>query len=166
MEVLHLTRTETGRMLMFTSIGFICGSILIDTVARRVLNSYKKTLLGGQVLFLGLMCGVLGPMEMVPAPLLAAWFFAIGLAVSSGVMIYPIIRNTFPLRIVGTALTSINFFVLLGAAVTQNLMGIIIDNLVHGKGGVTPEAFHAAFLFPIIGLALAILLYLPAKERM
>jgi len=166
MEALHLTRTETGRMLMFTSIGFICGSMVTDTIARRVLNSYKKTLLWGQLLLLGLMCGLLGPMERVPAPVLAGWFFAIGLAVSSGVMIYPIIRNTFHVRIVGTALTSLNFFVLMGAAVTQNLMGVIIDAFVHKKGGVTPEAFHAAFLFPIIGLALAILLYLPAKERM
>ncbi|HZV82550.1 MAG TPA: MFS transporter [Geobacteraceae bacterium] len=165
MEVLHLTRTETGRLLMFTSIGFICGSMFTDTIARKVLNSYKKTLLIGQVLLTLLMCGVLGPMESLSPLLLAAWFFSIGLAVSSGVMIYPIIRNTFPVRIVGTALTSLNFFVLMGAAVTQHLMGVIIDHLAHEKGGVTPVAFHAAFLFPIIGLALAVLFYLPAKEK-
>jgi len=166
MEVLHLTRTETGRLLMFTSIGFICGSMLTDTIARKLLGSYKKTLLAGQVLLALLMCGLLGPMEHASSLLLAAWFFAIGLAVSSGVMIYPIIRNTFPVRIVGTALTSLNFFVLMGAAVTQHLMGVIIDIIAHKKGGVTPEAFHAAFLFPIIGLVVAILLYLPAKEKM
>ncbi len=112
------------------------------------------------------MCGTLGPMEAVSRPLLAAWFFAIGLAVSSGVMIYPIIRNSFPVRIVGTALTSLNFFVLMGAAVIQNLMGVIIDIYAHEKGGVTPDAFHAAFLMPIAGLAVAILLYLPVKEKM
>jgi len=161
MEVLHLTRTETGRLLMFTSIGFICGSMVTDTIARRVFHSYKKTLLWGQLLLALLMCGVLGPMERLATLPLMAWFFAIGVVVSSGVMIYPIIRNTFPVRIVGTALTSLNFFVLMGAAVTQHLMGIIINN----KGGVTPEAFHTAFLFPIIGLVVAILLYLPAKER-
>jgi sugar phosphate permease len=166
MEVLHLTRTETGRLLMFTSIGFICGSMVTDTIARKVLGSYKKTLLGGQFLLALLMCGVLGPMERLTTLPLMAWFFAIGVAVSSGVMIYPIIRNSFPVRIVGTALTSLNFFVLMGAAMTQHLMGVIINTLSHDKGGVTLEAFHAAFLFPIIGLAAAILLYLPAKEKM
>jgi len=165
MEVLHLTRTETGRLLMFTSIGFICGSMVTDTIARRVLGSYKKTLLAGQLLLLVLMCGVLGPMERLSSLPLAAWFFAIGIAVSSGVMIYPIVRNMFPVRIVGTALTSLNFFVLMGAAVTQHLMGVIIDAFVHRKGGMTPEAFHAAFLLPIIGLAVTILLYLPVKEK-
>ena len=166
MEVLHLTRTETGRLLMFTSIGFICGSMVTDTIARKILGSYKKTLLGGQLLLALLMCGVLGPMEQLTTLPLMAWFFAIGVAVSSGVMIYPIIRNSFPVRIVGTALTSLNFFVLMGAAMTQHLMGVIINTLSHDKGGVTPQAFHAAFLFPIIGLAAAILLYLPAKEKM
>jgi len=32
---------------------------------------------------------------MIPQPLLAGVFFVIGLAVSSGVMIYPIIRSMF-----------------------------------------------------------------------
>jgi len=166
MEVLHLTRTETGRLLMFTSLGFICGSMFTDTIARKVLHSYKKTLLAGQALLALLMCGVLGPMERLSPLPLAVWFFAIGLAVSSGVMIYPIIRNSFAVRIVGTALTSLNFFVLMGAAVTQHLMGVIIDHLAHEKGGVTPVAFHAAFLFPIVGLMVAVLLYLPAEEKM
>jgi sugar phosphate permease len=165
MEILHLTRTETGRMLMFTSIGFICGSTVTDTIARKVFNCYKKTLLAGQALLALLMCGVLGPAEGLSHPLLAAWFFAIGLMVSSGVMIYPIVRNMFPVRIVGTALTSLNFFVLMGAATTQHLMGFIIDRLSRATGSITPAAFHTAFMVPVAGLAIAVLLYLPAKEH-
>ena len=165
MEVLQLSRTEAGRMLMFTSIGFIAGSLVIDLIARKVFHSYKKTLLAGQTLLLILMSGFLGWGESLPEGLLALWFFCIGLAVSSGVMIYPIIRNSFRVEIVGTALTSLNFFVLMGAAITQHLMGIIIENLGKSSGGMAPGAFHAAFLFPMIGLAAAILLYLPVKER-
>lgn len=164
MEILHLPRTEAGSMLMYTSIGFIVGSLLVDTIARKFFRSYKKTLLSGQFILLLLMSGFLGWGESVPAALLPAWFFCIGIAVSSGVMIYPIIRNSFRVEIVGTALTSLNFFVLMGAAVTQHLMGIIIESLGKG-GGMTADSFHAAFLFPMIGLAAAILLYLPVKER-
>jgi sugar phosphate permease len=164
MEILHLSRTGAGQMLMYTSIGFICGSMVNDVIARRVFKSHKKTLLAGQALLTLLMCGVLGPAESVPVYLLALWFFVIGLAVSTGVMIYPIIRNMFPVAIVGTALTSLNFFVLMGAAVTQHLMGIIVEH-ASGGGALTASAFHAAFLFPIIGLAVSIVLYLPVKER-
>jgi len=163
MEILHLPRTEAGSMLMYTSIGFIIGSLLVDTIARKIFRSYKKTLLCGQSMLLLMMSGFLGWGESVPTAVLPAWFFCIGVAVSCGVMIYPIIRNSFRVEIVGTALTSLNFFVLMGAAVTQHLMGVIIEGF--GKdGGMTAAAFHAAFLFPMIGLAAAILLYLPVKE--
>lgn len=164
MEILHLSRTQTGSMLMYTSIGFISGSLAIDFVARKVFSSQKKTMLFGQTLLLLLMSGFLGWGEALPSALYPLWFFGIGVAVSGGVMIYPIIRNSFRVEIVGTALTSLNFFVLMGAAVTQHLMGLIIEYM--GKGGaMTPHSFHVAFLFPMIGLAAAILLYLPVKEK-
>jgi len=67
-------------------------------------------------------------------------------------------------RIVGTALTSLNFFVLLGAAVTQQVMGLIVGSYSRGATATLPQAFHAAFCFPVIGLAVAIVLYLFARD--
>ncbi|NVO00834.1 MAG: MFS transporter [Geobacteraceae bacterium] len=164
MEILHLSRTQTGSMLMYTSIGFISGSLTIDYAVRKIFHSHKRTMLFGQTLLLFLMSGFLGWGESIQTALYPLWFFGIGVAVSGGVMIYPIIRNSFRVEIVGTALTSLNFFVLMGAAVTQHLMGLIIEHL--GKGGsMTPHAFHIAFLFPMIGLAAAILVYLPVDEK-
>ncbi len=164
MEVLHLSREATGRMLMFTSLGFMAGSTVTDTIARRVFRSYKKTLLAGQLLLLCLMSAFLGWAEIIPRPLLMFVFFCIGLAVSSGVMIYPIIRSMFPVRIVGTALTSLNFFVLMGAAVTQQVMGLIIGSIGGNSAEMQAQAFHAAFLFPLTGLAMTIVLFLLARD--
>ena len=164
MQVLHLTRQGTGRMLMFTSLGFIAGSLVNDTIARRVLRSYKKMLLAGQTaLFLFMIC-FLTTAQVLPEMARGALFFAIGLAVSTGVMIYPIIRSMFPLRIVGTALTSLNYCVLLGAAVTQQLMGIIIGACGGNAESAPPHAFRAAFSLPVAGLALAIILFLFARD--
>jgi sugar phosphate permease len=164
MEVLHLSREATGNMLMFTSLGFIAGSTVTDSIARRFFRSYKKTLLAGQLALALLMTGFLGWVELLPQPLLMAVFFAIGLAVSSGVMIYPIIRTMFPVQIVGTALTSLNFFVLMGAATTQQLMGVIIGAWNRPASGVNPSAFHMAFLLPVVCLAAAIPLFLTARD--
>jgi sugar phosphate permease len=164
MEVLHLSREATGRTLMYTSLGFIAGSTLTDTIARRFFHSYKKTLLAGQLALLLLMTGFLGWAELLPQPLLMIVFFAIGLAVSSGVMIYPIIRAMFPVRIVGTALTSLNFFVLMGAASTQQIMGVIIGAQKHTSPGADAGAYHSAFLLPVVCLAAAIVLFLPAHD--
>ena len=164
MEVLHLTRAATGSMLMFTSFGFIVGSSFVDTVARRVFHSYKKTLLAGQLLLLLLMTAFLGWAEVIPQPLLAVVFFVIGLAVSSGVMIYPIIRSMFRVEIVGTALTSLNFYVLMGAAVTQQIMGIIVGSYGGRADSISSVALHGAFLFPVAALVLALILYSRARE--
>jgi sugar phosphate permease len=164
MEVLHFSRAETGQTLMFTSLGFIAGSTVTDSIARRVFRSYKKTLLAGQLALAILMTGFLGWVELLPQPLLMALFFAIGLAVSSGVMIYPIIRAMFPVQIVGTALTSLNFFVLMGAATTQQAMGIIIGACNRSTPTVHPTAFHTAFLLPVVLLALAIMLFAFARD--
>lgn len=163
-EVLHLTRESTGRLLMCTAAGFIAGSTVIDTVARRLFRSYKKTFLTGQALLLLLMTGFLGWLALLASPLRAAVFFFLGLAVSSGVMIYPIIRSMFPLRITGTALTSLNFFVLLGAALTQQLMGMILGTLRVAGAAAPAAAYRAAFLFPILGLAAAAIACCFARE--
>jgi sugar phosphate permease len=164
MEALRLSRAAAGRFLMCTSLGFIAGSMVIDTIARKVFRSYKKTLVVGQVMLLALMSGFLGWADVLPQPFLAALFFAIGLAVSSGVMIYPIIRSMFRVAIVGTALTSLNFFVLMGAAVTQQVMGLIIGSFGRETTGTVPRAFHGAFLVPVSGLAMAIVFYLFARD--
>lgn len=164
MEVLHLSREATGSMLMFTSLGFIVGSSFVDTAARRFFRSYKKTLLAGQLVLLLLMTAFLGWAETLPQSLLAGVFFVIGIAVSSGVMIYPIIRSMFRVDIVGTALTSLNFYVLMGAAVTQQVMGVIVGSYGEPAGSISAGAFHTAFVFPVAGLALAIILYSRARE--
>ncbi len=164
MDVLHLSREAAGSMLMFTSFGFIVGSSLVDTVARRFFRSYKKTLLAGQLVLLLFMSAFLGWAEAVPRPMLAGVFFIIGVAVSSGVMVYPIIRAMFPVGIVGTALTSLNFYVLMGAAVIQQVMGVIVGSYGDVAGSISAEAFHAAFMFPMAGLAIAIVLYSRVRE--
>ena len=164
MDVLHLSRAATGRMLMFTALGFIAGSMVTDTIARKLFRSYKKTLLAGQMMLLVFMSCFLGIAELLPLPLLAVLFFAIGLAVSSGVMIYPIIRSMFRVEIVGTALTSLNFFVLMGAATTQQVMGVIVGAVGSGAPGALPKGYHAAFAFPIAGLAVAIVLFMFARD--
>ncbi|MDD2851016.1 MAG: MFS transporter [Desulfuromonadaceae bacterium] len=164
MEVLHLPREKAGSMLMFTSLGFIVGSSMIDTVARRVFGSYKKTLLAGQTVLLIFMSAFFGWAEAIPQALLSAVFFIIGMAVSSGVMIYPIIRSMFRVNIVGTALTSLNFYVLMGAAVTQQVMGIIVGSYGGAAGSISSQALHSAFLFPVAALAFSIILFSRAGE--
>lgn len=164
-EVMHLSRTQTGQMLMFVSVGFVVGSYLSDLCVRRLFaGSQKRMLIVGQALLAVLMTAFLGWGDQLPPALLAIALFLLGVAVSSGVLIYPIIRASFPVSIVATAMTSLNFFVLLGAAVTQQVMGMIIGAQTPTGGISPPTAYHSAFLLPIVGLVVAIGLYTFARD--
>ena len=160
MQLLGMSREGAGKLLMWTSVGFIIGSPLMDRLAQRLFRSYSRTLLAGQFCLVALMTGFLGWLPLLPQWGLMLYFLAIGLTVSSGVMIYPITRGNVPVAMVGTGLTSLNFFVLLGAAMTQQAMGILIERC----GGYGPAAFQAAFALPLIGLAASSLLFLKARN--
>ena len=164
MEAVGMDRTGAGRVLLFTSLGFIAGCLILGRVTERLFKSKKRTLLAGQVLLLCLMTLMLGPAETLPRSLLYGAFFIIGVGVSSGVTIYPFVREMFPVKIIATALTSLNFFVLMGAASVQHLMGYVIERYPRSPAGYPPEAYHTAFLIPIGGLLLAILLFTGARD--
>jgi sugar phosphate permease len=164
MEAVGMERAAAGRVLLFTSLGFIIGSALQGRITIRLFGSHKKTLLAGQTLLLLLMTIMLGPAERLPRILVEAAFFLIGIAVSSGVTIYPMVREMFPVRIVATALTSLNFFVLMGAAMIQQGMGLYIERFPKGPSGYPPEAYHGAFLIPVCSLACAIVLFLFVRD--
>ena len=164
MEAAGMGRAEAGKVLLFTSLGFIIGSALQGRITNRLFGSHKKTLLFGQTLLLILMTIMFGPAERLPRIFLEGAFFLIGIAVSSGVAIYPMIREMFPVRIVATALTSLNFFVLMGAAMVQQGMGLYIERFPKGPAGYPPQAYHGAFLMPVCGLALALLCFLFVAE--
>ncbi len=160
MHLIGLTREGAGKMLMWTSVGFIIGSMLTDRIARTVFHSYSRTLLVGQLCLAALMSGFLGWLTLLPLWTLPIYFLGIGLTVSTGVMIYPIIRASVPVTMVGTGLTSLNFFVLMGAAVAQQGMGVVIAHC----GGYTPEGFRAAFSLPVAGLLLTSLTFIFARN--
>lgn len=160
MHLIGLSRDGAGAMLMWTSVGFIIGSMLTDRIARTVFHSYSRTLLAGQLSLTLLMTGFLGWLVVLPHWALVCYFLGIGLTVSSGVMIYPIIRASVPVAMVGTGLTSLNFFVLMGAAVAQQGMGLVITRY----GGYTLEGFRAAFSLPVAGLLLTSLLFMFARN--
>lgn len=164
MDALGLSRAAAGNVLLFTSLGFIAGCLVIGKISDRVLKSRKWTLFLGQLALLLLMTLMLGPAERLSRPLLALAFFAVGLAVSSGVTIYPMIREMFPAGISATAMTALNFFVVIGAAAVQQVMGIAIGHFPRTAGAYPPAAYHHAFLIPIIGLACAVLLFIFVRD--
>ena len=145
MEAVGLSRSEAGTILLCTSVGFISGSLLVGKAVDRLGGSLEKTILCGQAL------------------LLAAVFLAIGLVSASGVIIYPLARRLVPSHSAATAMTGVNFFLLMGAATMQHIMGFHIASFPRGPAGYPAAAYHGAFLIPICGLGVTLAMFAARK---
>jgi len=159
MEAVGMSRGEAGNMLLLVSIGYILGSLLLGKTIDRFSGSLRKTIMTGQAILVLVMTMMLGPAESFSRLPLMASFFAIGLVSSTGVIIYPLARALVPHQFAASALTGVNFFLLLGAALVQHIMGIYIEAFPRGPAGYPAQAYHGAFLIPICGLIMAIVLF-------
>ncbi|MDD5285151.1 MAG: MFS transporter [Desulfuromonadaceae bacterium] len=166
MDVFNASRSVAGGILFCSAGGFIAGCLCIGKISTHLLKSRKKTLLIGQSITLALLMFLLGPAEHLSPVMLKLLFFAIGISASSGISIYPMVREMFPHSIAGTALSTLNFFVVSGVAVIQLLVGIVLDRFPHVTGSYSAAAYHRAFLFPFCGLAISILLFLFVKDTL
>jgi len=166
MDVFNASRSAAGNVLFCSAGGFIIGCLCVGKISTQLLKSRKKTLLIGQSTALALLLLLLGPAESFSPATLKVLFSVLGFTISSGIMIYPMVREMFPHAIAGTALSTLNFFVVSGVAVIQLLVGIILDQFPHASGSYSAAAYHHAFLYPFCGLAAAIVLFTFAKDTL
>jgi sugar phosphate permease len=166
MDVFHASRSGAGNVLFCSAGGFIAGCLSVGKISTHLLKSRKKTLLIGQSVTVVLLMLLLGPAEQFSPEALKLLFVALGFTASSGITIYPMVREMFPHAIAGTALSTLNFFVVSGVAVIQLLVGIVLDQFPHLSGSYAAAAYHRAFLFPFCGLAISILLFIGAKDTL
>lgn len=156
MESLGYSRAETGNILfslgLFTALGSTAGGYLSD----RWLRSRKWAVLGGNgvaTLLMLPLVGVLAP----GSPLgWAALFGAMGVGSAFRFLIYAHVKESVPRRYAGSAVTAINFFIMVGPALMQQAMGSVLAH--------RPGDYRAAFWVPIAALALGSLVYLRTRD--
>lgn len=162
--VLGLDRAAAARLLFLTATGFIVGCPLAGRLSDRVFASRKKVLAAGQF---GLLLGIalfLGPLERLPSWSLPGVFFLFGVCVSTGPVLYAQVKELFPGNLAATAMTAVNFFVVMGAALTQQAMGHVLGPSGGLDAAAVAQAFHRAFLLPVVGLGLAWFSYLFCRD--
>lgn len=164
-DAVGLDSSGASTILLCISFGYICGSLLLGRAIDLLNGSLTTTMILGQLVVLLAMTAMLGPAELVSRTILALIFFLIGLASASGVIIYPLARNLVPHRFAATALTLVNFFLLMGAAAAQHVMGLYIHSFPRGTSGYPAAAYHGAFLIPICGLTATLLLFAGNRKR-
>lgn len=163
-DVLGMTRTEAGRVLLTLSATALVGYVTSGWAAerfgkQRVLATATLALLASQALMLVVIFG--GPQSLIYVA-----FPLLGLGGSYNVVCMAHARAVFPTAMTGRAITAVNLFGIGGAAVLQWLMGVVIEAFgSDAAGAYPPEAYGAAFMMTMgIGLV-ALIAYIRLSWR-
>jgi MFS family permease len=96
---------------------------------------------------------------------LVAHFWLLGFTSAALYILYTQVKESFPLAIAGTALTALNFFVILGAAMFQQMTGLIMGSWKPSAGGTLPlAAYQWGFGVSAVLLALALAVYSVSRD--
>jgi sugar phosphate permease len=140
-----MSKAAAGSVLLAIPVGLVCGAPLWGRLSD-VLMRRKRIILTGQIIML-LASASLALHLPLPRWGLLLQFWLIGFTASSAYVLYAQVKETFPLAIAATALTSLNFFNILGAAMFQQITGIIMGNWQPSAGGALPVLFLALAVY-------------------
>jgi len=164
MNGLGFSPVEAGNILLMLNIGLVVGSPLGGWLSDRILNSRKMAvILGLSVMSLSLFCLSMGFFRD-KALILGIVFFFFGLSSGFGIIMYAHIKEWVPAGMQGMALTGVNLFTMLGAALFMQGMGWVLDQW---KAGTLagPGDYQKAFFIGLIGMVIALGLYFLTRER-
>ncbi len=163
MDTFGMSKADASSILLAIPVGVVCGAPLWGYVSDRLGRRKLPALLGTWAMLLvlsGLVFGV-----HLPRWGILVQFWILGLTGSANTLLYAQVKETFPPLIVGTALTALNFFVIMGAAVLQHMMGFIMNRWEPlATGALPPEAYQWGFGACATVLGLSIALYLTSRD--
>jgi sugar phosphate permease len=164
MEVMGLSPEGAGNIIFFANIALILGSPVWGSLSDRILKTRKWIVVAGH-LFLALITLLMALLSPGTSfALLAVLFFCFGFFRTTGLLMYPQIKELAPLSMAGMAMTGINFFTMVGSAVFLQGLGSLMQ-YVYPEASRGPDAFRLAF-FLCSGFLLSVSgLYVLTKER-
>jgi sugar phosphate permease len=163
-EVMGYSAINAGNLILLMNVGVIIGSPLWGALSDRVFKTRRSPivfcLLCLALIYLILVSISPGTRPVVMMPI----FFAFGLISSGGLLMYPHIKDLMPTQMAGAAMTSVNFFNMLGPAVFLQGLGILMQRL-YPDASRGPAAFDAAFWVCLLSLLAVAGLYFFTKEK-
>jgi len=158
-----LSAVETGNFLLVLNIGFLIGSPVSGWLADRAVGSPRIVALLGLAVMSAVMLLLSSGWVDTRLWLLGLGFFILGFFSSFGFMMLAHIKVVMPTAMAGMAITGVNLFTMLGAALYMQVIGSILGVL--GRVDQFSAAdFHRVFLVAFVSLAFAFLVYLPTRE--
>ena len=152
-----------GNILLPISVGYAIGAPIGGILSDRVFRSRKWVALAGVLAVAATVITMAhwpGPAHVV---LLGGIMFVFGFFGGFGQLFYPHIKDLMPEDMSGSAMTGVNFFVFLGAAVFMQGLGSVLGRT--GSDSLTQGGdYYSAFLICFFTLILAGIVYLFSRD--
>lgn len=158
MNVHGLTALCTGNLILLLNIGFVCAGPVWGILSDRILKTRKWIVIAGQLLLAVTLLALAFLPSGSSVILLSLIFVLFGLVGSTGGLMYTHIKEIMPLEKAGTAMTGINFFTMIGAAVFLQGLGHYMQSH-YSDNPFGAVAFQGIFVFCAICLLIGSLLY-------
>lgn len=156
MEGLGYSRVETGHILFSLGLFGVVGSAVAGVLSDRWLKTRKWAVFGGNLAAVLLMLPLVG-IGTPTSPL--GWqvvFGALGLFGAFRFLLYAHVKESVPRRYAGSAVTAVNFFIMVGPALMQQAMGAVL--------AARPGDYRAAFAVPVVAVVVGAVLYLWTRD--
>ncbi len=161
-DVYKFDEVRTGTYLSLIGIGLVIGAPVIGVLSDKLFRSRKAVLIA----FSGLFALAWVPLAFftacTPPALLYLLYFVMGFAGGVVVMVNTMLKESFPLSITGTAVSSVNIFPFLGGAVFQTATAYVID--LFSSTRAIEECYSFAFTLCLLGALIAFICSLLSKE--
>ena len=158
MEVMGYSALTTGNLILLMNFGMILGSPCWGTLSDSLFKARKGVVIAGLIgIALTIIFLTVIPVGIHPS-VLALLFFCFGFFNASGLLMYPHIKDMMPLEMAGVAMTGINFFNMIGPAVSLQGLGSLMQAL-YPDASRGPQAFNTAFIVCTVSLVAATTLY-------
>jgi sugar phosphate permease len=157
-HVHHMPPHAVGRLMTVLALGLIVGAPLLSRLSDTFLRSRKPVLMLCATVVTA-MTALLGffTAALPPWGLYAVYFLLPIFGNTCGVIGFTMAKELFPVTMAGTATGLVNLFCFVGGAISQQLLGAILE--LYGRTGdaFTPAGYHAAFLVLFGSAALSLL---------
>ena len=153
-ETFGKSRELAGTLLMFLSIGGICGGVIWGLLSERLFRARRPVLLLGTIGMVGACTALLLLSSYPGAFVIALIYFVLGFSGFTFLLNLGCVKEFFPLEIAGTAMGTVNASMFIGVAAFQGITGYIIDVF----GGDPLTAYRAVFSLYLGSTILALII--------
>jgi len=162
-DIASYSTMQAANLLLLIGAGMVVGSPCAGWLYDRAVN-YKKAVV---IFGLGAYCLTLLPLVRFSSFgsyfLHAALCFCMGFFSGFGMLVYSYAKDSFPIEVSGTAMSWVNFFIMLGGAVFMQVTGAIIQLFPSSNGAYGPNAYHSAFLVCFLFMAASLIFFAFAR---